>query len=141
VTDRLLRPQDGRIGPYRIGRHGSLVGTPTSAARVGAPSALQVEVTSPTGFDDLDLAGGTLPALLTGRVEGRPAPGTAVAVAVNGTIGGVSEVFPDNRDGDRPAVAAIVPDFLFRQGANRVELFEVATAGGAPVLHPVRWHT
>jgi sulfatase-like protein len=141
TTDRVLRPQDGRIGLYRIGRHGALVGTPTSAARVGGRSALQVEVTSPTGFEALDPASGTLPALLTGRVEGRPAPGTAVAVAVNGTIGGVSEVFPDARDDDKPGIAALVPDFLFRKGANRVELFEVGTAGGAPVLHPIRWRT
>jgi hypothetical protein len=60
---------------------------------------------------------------------------------VNGTIGGVSEVFPDARDDDKPGIAAMVPDFLFRKGANRVELFEVGTAGGATVLHPIRWHT
>jgi hypothetical protein len=34
----------------------------------------------------------------------------------------------------------MVPDFLFRQDGNQVELFEVDPSGGAPRLRPIRWH-
>jgi hypothetical protein len=55
---------------------------------------------------------------------------------VNGTIGGVSEVW---RSQGHLAFAAMVPDFLFRQDGNRVELFEVDPSGGAPRLRPIPW--
>ncbi len=94
VTDRLLRPQDGPIGLYKVG----VVGEINGATSV---------------------------------------PDPAIAVAVNGTIGGVSEVFRDGGAGRR--FAAMVPDFLFRQDGNRVELFEVDPFGGTPRLRPIRW--
>jgi hypothetical protein len=75
--------------------------------------------------------------MVTGRLDGATAVrDPAIAVAVNGTIGGVSEVY---RTGDAPSFAAMVPDFLFREGRNRIELFEVDPAGRRPRLRPLRW--
>jgi hypothetical protein len=137
VTDRLLRPQDGPIGLYEIGRYGRLVGKSAAAVGVTTPSPLQATISKPTNLHTIDPASGKVPALVTGRLVGSTtgrAP--AIAVAVNGTIGGVSEVF---RNGEVPSFAAMVPDFLFRQGGNRIELFEVDPSGGATRLRPLRW--
>jgi hypothetical protein len=76
--------------------------------------------------------------MVVGEIDGASSvPDPAIAVAVNGTIGGVSEVF---RRGDARSFAAMVPDFLFRQDGNRVELFEVDPSGGTPRLRPIRWN-
>jgi hypothetical protein len=75
--------------------------------------------------------------MVTGKLDGDASVrDPAIAVAVNGTIGGVSEVF---RTHDTRSFAAMVPDFLFRQQGNRVELFEVDPSGGSPRLRPIRW--
>jgi hypothetical protein len=137
VTDRLLRPQDGPIGLYRIGRYGRLVGKPTRAIQLASPSPLQATITPPTDLRTIDPSSGTVPAMVTGKLDGATTVrGPAIAVAVNGTIGGVSEVYPT--DGV-PSFAAMVPDFLFRQGGNRIELFEVEFSAGTPRLRPLRW--
>jgi hypothetical protein len=137
VTDRLLRPQDGPIGLYRIGRYGRLVGRSTAAVGVTSPSPLEVAISEPTDLRKIDPSSGKVPAMVMGEIHGSTtvrAP--AIAVAVNGTIGGVSEVY---RTGEVPSFAAMVPDFLFRRNSNRIELFEIDPAGPAPQLRPIRW--
>jgi hypothetical protein len=137
VTDRLLRPQDGPIGLYRIGRYGRLVGESTAAVGITSPSPLQVTISKPTDLRRIDPSSGKLPAMVMGKIDGSTAVrDPAIAVAVNGTIGGVSEVY---RTDGVPSFAAMVPDSLFRQDGNRIELFEVDASGRAPRLRPVRW--
>jgi hypothetical protein len=138
VTDRLLRPQDGQIGLYRVGRYAALVGKSTGAVGVAGPSPLGATITPPTtDLGQIDLSSGMVPAMVTGKLEGETSvQDPAIAVAVNGKIGGVSEVF--HTRGTR-TFAAIVPDFLYRQEGNRVELFEVDPSGATPRLHPIRW--
>jgi hypothetical protein len=106
---------------------------------VTSPSPLAATITPPTNLDTIDPSSRKVPAMVMGQLEGATSvPGPAVAVVVNGTIGGVSEVWrsPD----DVLAFGAMVPDSLFRQDGNRVELFEVDPSGGAPHLRPIRWH-
>jgi Sulfatase len=138
VTDRLLRPQDGPIGLYQVGRDAALVGKSTDAVGVVGPSPLGVTITPPTtNLGEIDPSSGKVPAMVTGKLDGDASVrDPAIAVAVNGTIGGVSEVF---RTHDTRSFAAMVPDFLFRQQGNRVELFEVDPSGGSPRLRPIRW--
>jgi hypothetical protein len=139
VTDRLLRPQDGPIGLYRVGRYAQLVGRSTADVGVTSPSALAATINPPTNLGAIDPSSGKVPAMVMGQLEGATTvPRPAVALAVNGTIGGVSEVWRGR--GDRLAFGAMVPDFLFRQDDNRVELFEVDPSGGPPRLRPIRWH-
>jgi hypothetical protein len=140
VTDRLLRPRDGPIGLYRVGRYGGLVGRSTADVGVTSPSPLAATITPPTDLDTIDPSSGKVPAMVMGQLEGAPSvPGPAVAVVVNGTIGGVSEVWR-GRGGDVLGFGAMVPDSLFRRDGNRVELFEVDPSDGAPRLRPIRWH-
>jgi hypothetical protein len=139
VTDRLLRPRDGPIGLYRVGRYGGLVGRSTADVGVTSPSSLVGATIPPTNLETIDPSSGKVPAMVMGELEGAPSvPGPAVAVVVNGTIGGVSEVWR-GRD-DLLAFGAMVPDSLFRGDGNRVELFEVDASGGPPRLRPIRWH-
>jgi hypothetical protein len=58
----------------------------------------------------------------------------AIAIAVDGVIGGVSETFASI---DPPATwfAAMVPDTFLRPGGNELQLFLLSTAAGRPRLH------
>ena len=136
VTDQLLRPQDGYLGWFQTGRHADLVGRPVDRLPLAA-SGGTARVIGPAEDGHVDLAGGTVPAQVAGRLL-LAAPGLpsrpAVVVAVNGVVGGVSETFAS---GDpRPTwFTAMVPDSLMRQGANRLQLFALDAAGR---LHPLR---
>jgi hypothetical protein len=135
VTDRLLRPQDGPIGLYRVGRYAQLVGRSTADVGVTGASPLGARITLPTNLGTVDPSSGKVPAMVMGQLDGATSVrDPAVAVAVNGTIGGVSDVW----GGDVRNFAAMVPDFLFQADGNRVELFEVDPSGGAPRLRPIR---
>jgi hypothetical protein len=80
-----------------------------------------------------------VPAYVGGQLT-RTTPGTprrpAIAVAVNGVIGGVSETFASG--GSPPTwFSAMVPDTLLRPGDNQLELFLLSTTGGQQRLHPL----
>jgi hypothetical protein len=138
VTDRLLRPQDGPIGLYRVGRYAQLVGRSTADVGIRSPSSLAATIKPPTNLGAIDPSSGKVPAMVMGQLEGATnVPRPAIAVAVNGTIGGVSEVWRGR--GDLLAFGAMVPDSLFRRDGNRVELFEVDPSGGPPRLRPIGW--
>jgi hypothetical protein len=84
--------------------------------------------------------------MVSGQVSlaaGAPAR-PAVAIAINGVIGGVSPLFKEERDklgseprGPRDKFAAVTPDTLFKKGDNRLELFLVDTSGGRVRLRPL----
>jgi hypothetical protein len=79
-------------------------------------------------FDEVDLS--LLPALVHGRLSGRVAEGTALAIAVNGRIGAVVPVVAEAGGGRR--FAGLVEDeSLFVAGANTLELFLATDDGSA----------
>ena len=138
TTDRLLRPQDGYLGWFKFGPHADLVGRRVADLTVaGSGGSARV-----SGLDDyrrVDLAGGVVPSWvggqLTSTTPGTP-PRPAVAVAVNGVIGGVSETFASA--GSSPTwFSAMVPDTLLRPGDNQLQLFLLSTTGGQQRLHPL----
>jgi hypothetical protein len=59
----------------------------------------------------------------------------AVAVAVNGTVAGWSELHSDS-DG-RSTWWTMVPEWLLENGANQIELYEVTGTLADPDLHPI----
>jgi arylsulfatase A-like enzyme len=138
TTDRLLRPQDGYLGWFKSGPHADLVGRRVADLTVAGGGGTARVI----GLDDyrrVDPASGTVPAHVAGQLR-RTAPGTparpAVAVAVNGVIGGVSETFAA---GDAPPTwfSAMVPDTLLRPGDNRLQLFLLDATGDQRRLHPL----
>jgi hypothetical protein len=141
TTDRLLRPQDGYLGWFKFGPHADLVGRRvdelTAAGGGGGGGTARV-----IGLDDyqrVDPASGMVPAHVGGQLT-RTTPGTpprpAVAVAVNGVIGGVSETFASG-DSSPTWFSAMVPDTLLRPGANQLQLFLLDNTGGQQRLHPL----
>jgi hypothetical protein len=80
-----------------------------------------------------------VPAQVGGQLT-RTTPGTpprpAIAVAVNGVIGGVSETFASG-DSSPTWFTAMVPDTLLRPGANQLQLFLLDNTGGQQRLHPL----
>ena len=79
--------------------------------------------------------GPSAPSFVAGTVEGRPAVGSRVAVAVNGTVGGVSVTF---REDGRHRFAVMVPPTAFRRGANVVDVHVIAGPVASPRLVALR---
>jgi hypothetical protein len=138
ITDRLLRPQDGYLGWFKFGSHADLVGRRVTDLTI-AGSGGTARVIGLDEYRRVDPSSGTVPAQVAGQltstVPGIPA-GPAVAVAVNGVIGGVSETFAS---GDSPPTwfTAMVSDSLLRPDDNRLELFLVDTTDGRQRLRPL----
>jgi len=138
TTDTLVRGSDGVRGLYQFGPAADLVyRAPASAGPIGgAPATAVLDDRRPLG--EVRPGSGTVPVLVSGRLASPPPPGATVLVAVNGTIGGASRLFPE-RPGE-PAVgfAAITPDFLWRPGPGRPQLqLYLADGGDRPHLRPV----
>ncbi len=137
ATAELAPSSEGAEALFRVGPLGGLVGTP-------AGSHPTVEGRRPVGrVDDLashyavDAGTGTVPSLVSGYLDlsGQSWRPQALAIALNGVIAGVSEVYAD---GDRlHRFAALVPPRRFVQGRNLVELFLVVDARDGPALQPV----
>jgi hypothetical protein len=92
----------------------------------------------PENLWDVDPAGGTVPALISGALTGG-APGNrpvTLAVAVNGRIGAVGVTFTQQ---DTPQTfATVVPESLFQPDSNSVQLYRVAPTAAGVRLHGVR---
>ncbi|WP_442933743.1 sulfatase-like hydrolase/transferase [Micromonospora sp. CPCC 205556] len=101
-----------------------LVGTAVGDVPTGGTA----RVANLAAFRAVDPATGDLPALVWGTVPAEVPDGTTLAVAVNGTVGAVVPVVPRDRGGRRFA-ALLADDHLFRAGANRLDLYRVATDG------------
>lgn len=129
ATDRLAEPEAGVAGLFRFGPHTELVGTRVAGHDVDL-AAGRVRVDEADDYRSVDPDGATVPAIVSGEIDGVPGvgAGSAVAVAVNGVIGGVSEVFPAP-DRDAGFVTMVSPT-LFRAGENRVEVFVIAADEG-----------
>jgi hypothetical protein len=121
---------------YKVGPYADLVGLPVDQVAAGAPSDLDVRVDDLGAYGSVDPATGMVPGLLLGNVRTESGAGAAIAVAVNGRIAGVSTTFADN-DGPR-RFGVLIPEMLFRKGANDVRLFVVEGNGTDAVLHPLR---
>jgi Sulfatase len=125
VVNRNLRLfGTGREGPdriYRIGPHQELIGTPASAAGERLP----VELSYASEYERVDAESGYVPTHVVGRVQGDEKPGRDIAVAVNGTIAAVGNTFTLAVGDEGELVSVMVPESAFRDGRNRVEVFEV----------------
>lgn len=124
----------GDLDPYRLAPPGtrSLIGreAPQNASPADARATIEgVEV-----YSDIDLSGPTLPALLRGQIEveqlGREDP--VVAIALNGTITAVTEIY-ETSEGDL-LFQAMLPPQRFVDGDNLIELFLVEQVARRAVL-------
>ncbi|GLY24350.1 hypothetical protein Misp04_40820 [Micromonospora sp. NBRC 101691] len=100
------------------------------------PTGGTVRVANLDAFRAVDPAAGRLPALVWGTVPDRVPDGTLLAVSVNGRVGAVVPVVPPDPGGRRFA-ALLTDDALFRAGANRLDVHQVAPDGTLRRLTPV----
>jgi hypothetical protein len=129
---------------HRFGRWGSLVGQETATFEVGEPSILEAEVQDKDGdaVDPshflVDLGQAVLPVYVRGEITEPGAPGAItsadIVVSVNGFVGGWGETF---RKKGTTQFFSLVPQQLFADGDNTVELYEVTGEPGSPVLRPL----
>jgi hypothetical protein len=113
----------GRDGPeriYRIGPNQELLGRPASAAG----ERLDVDLVYASDYENVDLDSPFVPNEVVGRVQSEGETGRDIAVAVNGRIAAVGSTFELVEGDEGELVSVMVPPSAFRQGRNRVEVFE-----------------
>lgn len=137
ITDPFAPEAGGAADParrYRLGEYGALVGTPIDGWERVDPGA-----TATLGGADRFAAVDPDALVLThldvaGTVDRNIADGTLLAIGVNGTIVGLSEVGAGGTAGSW--FARLWPE-PFLAGANTIELFALGGPPAAPVLTPL----
>jgi hypothetical protein len=124
VVERNLRlfgsGEDGPERIYRIGPSQELIGQPASAAG----ERLDVDLVYSGDYGEVDLESPFVPTQVVGRVRSEGETGREVAVAVNGTIVAVGSTFELVEGEEGELVSVMAPPSAFRDGRNRVEVFE-----------------
>ena len=122
VVDRRLAllgsGRDDRF--YELGPNAELIGESPDGL-----TPLDVELAYAADYRKVDPDAPFVPAHVAGRVRGGGEGGRDVAVAVNGEIVGVGETFTLAEGDEGELVSVLVPPESFKEGANRVEVFEV----------------
>jgi hypothetical protein len=142
LADQVLHVGDDYLDWFRFGPNADLVGKRVGDLAVAGPGGT-AQVLGLDDYHHVDPASGLVPAEVTGRLISTLAGITArpaIAVAVNGVIGGVSETFaePFAKGGDPPRwFTTMVPDSLLGAGDNKLQLFVVDPAGGTRQLRPL----
>lgn len=130
--------EDGWHRLFRFGPHGDLVGQATAALPVSTNATARARIDDAEAYEDVDLDGESLPALLTGRLSGLDDTGDAVylAVAVNGEVVATGKSF--DHQGPEARFAAMLPASAFRDGRNEVGLYLIDDSQDRAVLRPLR---
>jgi hypothetical protein len=139
-TDTLVRASQGVRGLYRFGAFADLVYKSPQALGPVSGSPLRADLDDWDRYKRIDPASGKIPALVSGRLTSPVSPATSsVLVAVNGRIGGESQLFT-NRPGQPVATfGVIVPDFLFKAGPGlpQLQAYLVHRESGHATLQPI----
>jgi hypothetical protein len=136
VIEDLLRPAEGVEGMFRMGPFAGLIGTPLSSHTVLPSDGSRVFVDGLEKFQQVDPEAGTVPALISGGVDSPEEDSRVlgVAVALNGTVAGSSQLF---REGDTPRkFASMLLPSLFGPGQDRLEIFLLVGDARRPSLLP-----
>ena len=120
---------DGSDTFYRIGPHKELLGQSLVRFPRRHVRGAVVRFDGAALYANVRMASGFIPARVVGAIEGRSLPhGTDLAVSVNGRIAATTESF--TLDG-RSRFSALVPEDVFRNGLNNVEVHLVEMSGSA----------
>jgi hypothetical protein len=125
LARRIGRLGDGDMArAYRLGPNNNLIGRSVSELSPAGAGGLTATVQEPERFGRVDLRGSFLPAHVAGRLSGGEPAGHDLAVALNGTIVAVGRSFkPIGKY--KVNWSVVLPEDAFRQGANKLEVFEV----------------
>jgi hypothetical protein len=97
---------------------------------------VQVSIDQVGLFAEVDPTSKFVPAQITGRVHlsGDKGQSLHLAIAINGTIQGVTRPWTFPVKGQPGRWSAIVDETAFRAGQNDIEIFIVSTSGGKLIL-------
>ncbi len=113
---------------FRVGSQQELWGAALDDLEIVAdPRKAEVEIVDATSFERVDLDSRYLPARVVGRLLGGRGA-RDLALALNGRIRALGR----SRESGR--FMMMLPEAAFRQGLNRVEVFEVDAESGTPRL-------
>ncbi len=114
---------------FRTGRHQELWGAALDGLEIVSDQeqAVEVEIVDAASFERVDLDSRYLPARVVGRLLGGRGS-RELALALNGRIRALG------RSRENGRFMMMVPESAFRQGLNRVEIFEVDVRSGKPRL-------
>jgi len=122
---------DGGVdGLFRAGPGADLVGRPVASLPARRATGTRFELDDAALLDRTDPRAPVVPALISGRVVGAPAP-DRVAVALNGRIAAVTTTV---RDGDFRRFYAMVPPRALARGSNDVAVIGIAGTGARRTL-------
>ena len=107
---------------YLAGPRSDLVGKPLDSLNVGSAGQARVELDGRVVLANYDPDGQVSPAWVTGRVSGVDS-GTALAVAVNGSIAATTKVYKTS--GGETRLAVFVPESSLAAGENEVDILVV----------------
>lgn len=129
---------DEQPGLYGLGPNRELLGRALSELTVARGGAgFRAEIDGDAELRAVDRASGLIPAHVTATIAGDAAGARHdFAIAVNGRVEAVTRsVYL--KDEPQQRLSAMVPETALRDGSNRVQVFEVERAGGAPRLTEV----
>jgi hypothetical protein len=109
---------------FGFGPHPELVGQSASALTSSGRGRSAVEIDRGRLYGSVDPGADVVPALVSGAIDEGEA-GAELAIAINGQIAAVTRSYELNGT----EFSAVVPPAAFRQGVNRVEVFEVVRGG------------
>ncbi|HVF04514.1 MAG TPA: sulfatase-like hydrolase/transferase [Frankiaceae bacterium] len=132
TVTQFARGENPDLRLYQVGQHGSLVGRAVTDLPAGPPLGTRVSLREREAYGAVDPKK-ELPAFGYGTTEDESLRGKQVAIAVNGVIGTVGPAFEFN---GKTAFGGILPEQLFKAGANDVAVYLVDTAA-TPTLHPL----
>ncbi len=121
-------------GPFGLGPHRELQGTPVSRWPTSALGGVHAELDSPGRYNGVSLASQQPPVKVTGRLTGAgSATPLDIAIAVNGTIEATATSFAVAQSSGQ-LFSALIPEASLRQGVNTVQLFAIQSG---PTLSPI----
>jgi hypothetical protein len=136
LKTKLFGSGDAQPGLYGIGPHPQLIGKPLAQLAVRPQSATGPKASlNATGeLNAIRLASGYVPSFVTGAIGGDGA-GTVhdLAIAVDGSVAAVSHSFY-LKGSTTENFAAMVPESVFHDGANTVQVLTVEGSGAATTL-------
>jgi hypothetical protein len=123
------------LGLYRIGPYRELHGTPVAGRPQLPADGTRAVLDSPGRYAQVRLGSGLVPVKVMGRLTGGSSRRQIdLAVAVNEKIGATAPTFAVH---GRRAFSALVPEDVFHDGANQVQVFAIVRAGGELQLRPL----
>jgi hypothetical protein len=121
-----LGDEPGWDAVYALGPDGVLFGQPVAPLRSEPLAGASAQFDDAGAFDSVDPRGAVVPSFVRAKLSGPIPSGQRLAVAVNGTVRGVTHAFDSN---GQIRLGAMVPPSAFREGKNDVEIYAIKGEG------------